>query len=383
MRATPRIALAHDWLVGMRGGERVLDRLARLFGPTRLYTLVNNRRFHTDAIAACDIVTSPLQRFPGAAGSWRRSYLPLMPWAVQRIRVEPCDLLISTSSAVMKSIRPPAGARHLCYCHGPARYLWDQLEAYGEGAGGGLRRIGLRAMRSRFQAWDRRTAGRVDWFLANSRHTAARIAACYGREAEVVYPPARTERFTIDLDVRREDWYLLVGALEPYKRTRLAVETARHLDVRLTVAGGGSQLRSLRSIAPEHVRFLGRVDDDELADLYRRARALIFPQEEDFGIVAVEAQAAGCPVIAFAGGGALESVTSATGEHFDAPTVASLAEAIGRFEARQSRGEFNAEACRANALRFSEAAFDEAILRQVRRLLDDPDRAQAERPFSP
>ncbi len=357
--------------MGLRGGEWVLDRLARLFGPTDLYTLVSNGRPLTEAIGACRVVTSALQRLPGAAGRWRRHYLPLMPWAVERLKVAPCDLLISTSSAVMKSIRAPAGTPHLCYCHSPARYVWEQTAAYGHGSGGGLRRLGLRAVRRRFQRWDRASAGRVTKFLANSAYTAGRIRDYYGRAAAVVYPPVRTDWFTPRREARpREEWLLVVGALEPYKRADLVVEAARRAGIPLKVAGEGSQLEALRvaaaGAAGGAVQMLGWTDDRTLRDLYRRARALVFPQVEDFGIAAVEAQAAGCPVIAYAGGGALETVTPATGVFFEQQSVEALLEAVARLQ----RAEIDPGACRANAERFSERVFDQQILGHVSTLLD-------------
>lgn len=361
-----RIALAHDWLVGLRGGERVLDRLAHLFGPTDVYTLVQNGPPLTDAIARCDIITSPLQKFPGASGKWRRHYLPLMPWAVGRIRVKPCDLLISTSSAVMKSIKPPRGAPHVCYCHSPARYIWEQSDDYAVGAGGNIRALGLRAVRPMFQRWDRKTADRVTKFLANSSHTAARIKRCYDREAEVIYPPVRTDFFTLDQTVQREDWYLLVAALEPYKRADIAIEAANRRPFHLKVVGDGTQLEALRAIAGPTVQMLGRVQDEQLRDLYRRARALIFPQIEDFGIIAAEAQACGCPVIAFAGGGAMEIVTERTGVLFIEQTPASLLDAIQSLDARRVL----AADCCANAQRFSESVFDRAMTNVVNEMLD-------------
>jgi len=361
-----RVHIAHDWLVGLRGGEFVLDRLAQLFGPTVLYTLVDNGRPLTAAISACDVRTSPLQQLPGAAGRLRRWYLPLMPRAVERIQVEDCDLLISTSSAVMKSIRPPAGAAHLCYCHSPARYIWDQMDDYSIGGRGRLRRAGLQTVRRHFQDWDRRTADRVTLFLANSSHTARRIHGCYGREAEIVHPPVRTEVFTPDEHTPREDWYLVVAALEPYKRTDLAIRAAQRSGIALKVVGSGSQFEELRRMARgAAIELLGRVDDEQLLHLYRRARALIFPQLEDFGIVAVEAQAAGCPVIAFNRGGAAETVTRETGVFFDEQSVEAVVNAVHRFEQRS----FDPESCRTNALRFSEAVFDEAILAHAQRLL--------------
>jgi glycosyltransferase involved in cell wall biosynthesis len=349
----------------MRGGEWVLDRLARLFGPTSLYTLVDDRRPMTDAIRACRVTTSPLQQMPGAAGRLRRWYLPLMPWAVSQLRVRPCELLISTSSAVMKSIHPPRGVPHLCYCHSPARYIWEQTSDYARGAMGALRIAGLRAVRRQFQKWDRATAARVTKFLANSRHTAARIRRCYGREAEVVYPPVRTELFTIDPGVGREDWYLFVGALEPYKRADLVVAAAERAKLLLKIAGGGSQLDALRMVAGPTVTLLGRVSDQALLDLYRRAKALIFPQIEDFGIIAAEAQSAGCPVIALACGGAAEIVGPDTGVLFESQSVDGLLGAVEAFEAKS----FDSAACRSNALRFREEVFDQSMTQHALSLL--------------
>jgi glycosyltransferase involved in cell wall biosynthesis len=383
------IVLAHDWLVGLRGGEWVLDRMARLFGPTTLYTLVNDGRPLTPAIDACRIVTSPLQHLPGAAGDLRRWYLPLMPWAVNQLKVEPCDLVISTSSAVIKSIRPPrrsplpsgGGGRRasgrvpsICYCFAPARYIWDQTADYAAGGGprgsAGLRTIGLRAIRRRFQAWDRRTSDRVDVFIADSAHTARRIKRFYGRESVVVYPPVRTSHYTIDPTIEREAWFLVVSALEPYKRTDLAIAAANRAQLPLKVVGSGSQLQALRAMAGPTVQVLGRVSDAKLRDLYRRARALLHPQMEDFGIIAVEAQACGCPVVAYAAGGALETVTARTGVFFPQQTEHSLLEAVERLHTTNLRPDD----CRANALRFDDVEFDRGMTEQAAGLLASPGR---------
>lgn len=373
MAEPANIHLAHDWLVGLRGGEWVLDRLARLCGPTVLYTLVDDGRYLTDAISACEVVTSPLQKLPGAAGRLRRWYLPFMPWAVERLRVrEECRLLISTSSAVMKAIQPPPGVPHLCYCHSPARYIWGQSSDYAHGSLGSVRTAGLRAMRRRFQAWDRRTCDRVTKFLANSAHTARKIREFYDRDAAVVYPPVRTDYFTIDESTVREDFYLVVSALEPYKRIDLAIDAAEKKGVRLQVAGSGTQASALRRRAGSTVEMLGRVDDGALRELYRRARGLIHPQQEDFGIIAVEAQACGCPVIAYASGGALETVTADTGVFFDRQTDVGLASAIEEF----ATGSFDPAACRSNALRFSEARFDREIEGKVNELAPRSGRAE-------
>ncbi len=362
---TRRIALAHDWLVGLRGGEFVLDRLARLFGPTDLYTLVSNGEPLTDAISACDIKTSHLQKLPGASGRMRRQYLPLMPFAVSRIKVDPCDLVFSTSSAVMKSIRPPADTPHLCYCHSPARYIWAQTDEYTTGSGGSWRKAGLNLIGPAFRRWDKSTADRVTTFLANSKHTAARIKRCFDRDAEVVYPPVRTDWFTIDDSVKREDWLLVVAALEPYKRTDLVLKAAIRTGIKLIVAGSGSQYDALKAQAGSNVQMLGRVDEPALRDLYRRAKALVFPQVEDFGIIAVEAQATGCPVIAFADGGAVETVTNQTGVFFNEPSVDALVGAIEKLGSTK----FDPHACRHNAERFTEKVFDESVLGHVNAML--------------
>ena len=364
----PRIALAHDWLVGKRGGELVLDRLAGLFGPTDLYTLVDNGVSISEAISACRVVTSPLQRFPGARGRLRRHYLPVFPWAVERLRVEPCDLLISTSSAVMKSIIPPDGTPHLCYCHAPARYVWAQSDAYGSSAGttgGRMRSLGLRAVRKRFRRWDCRTATRVTRFLANSRYIAGEIRRCFNRDADVVYPPVATDYFTPDAATERQDWLLVVSALEPYKRVDVAIEAANRTGTRLKVVGAGTQRAALQSIAGPTVEMLGRVEGPALRDLYRRARALIYPQVEDFGITAVEAQACGCPVVALEAGGALDSVTDETGVFFSEPGIDGLCEGLRVLDSKR----IDPAACRRNAERFSADVFDREIKRHVAELL--------------
>jgi len=369
-----RITLAHDWLVGKRGGELVLDRLAGLFGPTDLYTLVDNGVAISEAISACRVVTSPLQRFPGAGGRLRRHYLPLFPWAVERLRVDPCDLLISTSSAVMKSIIPPDRTPHLCYCHAPARYLWTQPDAYGSrrgSAGARLRLVGLRAIRKSFCRWDRRTASRVTRFLANSRYIADEIRRCFDREAHVVHPPVATDWFTPATTVQREDWLLVVSALEPYKRVDIAIEAANRLGIRLKVAGSGSQRAALQSIAGPTVEMLGWVQGEALRDLYRRARALLYPQIEDFGITAVEAQACGCPVVAVKAGGALDSVTDETGVFFAESETDALCDALRVLDRRQ----IDPVACRGNAERFAADVFDREMTRHVVEMLGESQQA--------
>ena len=368
----PRVALAHDWLVSLRGGERVLDRLCALFGPTDLYTLVHDpTKRLTPAIDACRVHTSAMQRWPRAATDLRRWYLPWYPRAVESLRVEPrFDLLFSTSSAMVKAIRPPVSPEtgrpipHLCYCHAPARYLWSLAADYGEGGAiaGRLRALGLALAGARLRRYDRATCDRVTRFLANSSHTAREIARCYDREATVVFPPVKTDFFTPDASVSRGEHYLVVSALEPYKRVDLAVRAAARLDRPLRVAGEGTQRDVLRRMAGPNVTFLGHLGDERTRDEYRRARALLFPGVEDFGIVPVEAMACGCPVIALSRGGAEDWRGDGATLLFNEQTIQGLIEAIGEFE-RSGFGD--AIACRRNAARFAEYRFDEAIRQAV------------------
>jgi glycosyltransferase involved in cell wall biosynthesis len=294
--------------------------------------------------------------------------LPLYPWAVERLSSalseehleRPIDVLVSSSSAAVKGIRPPKGVPHVCYCHAPARYIWGQRAEYG----GGLRGVGLRLFSDRLRRWDRKTSEGVTKFVANSRHTAAQIMACFGREAEVVHPPVRTDFFTIDAGVVREDFWLVAGAIEPYKRADLAIRAARACGARLVIAGHGSSLGLLKGLADHRCEFLGRVSDEELRSLYRRARLLVFPQTEDFGIIAVEAQACGLPVLARRAGGALDTVIEGvTGGFFDEPAPAEIARAAARVPDASSPQ--TARACRENAERFGEAAFDEGMRRVI------------------
>lgn len=373
-----RIALAHDWLCGYRGGEAVLERLARLvierFAPSpsdhpTVYTMFDDRKPMAQAptLSGLARTTPPLSRAPGAAGL-RRWMLPLYPSLVRRLSASlerdhsrrPIDLLISSSSCAVKGLRAPAGVPHVCYCHAPARYFWSQREAYE--AQGGLRALGLRRFGERFRAWDRGTAANVTTFVANSAFIASQVKEYFGRDALVVHPPVRTGFFTPDAATPRESFWLVVSALEPYKRVDLAIKAANATGQRLVIAGSGSEWSRLRAMAGASVRFVGRVDDEALRRLYRRAAVFIHPQVEDFGIAAVEAQACGLPVVAFRAGGALETVVEGkSGVFFDEPSVTDLVEAIAKAP-KAGPGLAHAGAdCRRSAERFSAERFDDAI----------------------
>lgn len=372
-----RIALAHDWLCGYRGGEAVLDRIARILieyhDCAGLWVMVDDGRPLSPAIDSLRRTTSFLQRLPGGATTLRRWLLPLYPAAVADLsrsllrahHEQPIDLLISTSSAAIKGLRPPPSVPHLCYCHAPARYIWSLRDEYRDSgvSARGIARLrnlcrntGLALTAPMLRCWDARTALRVDHFLANSGHTQSEIKRCYGLDSQVVFPPVRTEYFTPRPDLARDSFWLVAGALEPYKRVDLAIAAANVSGHALIIAGDGSSRRSLQKQAGPSVRFLGRVDDAALRELYQTAGLLLFPQVEDFGIVAAEAQACGLPVVARDRGGALDTVIpGVTGALFHEPTAESLLQAVA------SAPPNAAGACRINAVRFSESAFDAAI----------------------
>lgn len=369
------VALVHDWLLGMRGGERVLEELCRLFPRARIYTFFHRPGAASAEIEARPIRTSPLNRLPGIERYYRAT-LPLLPFAAEALRLAPCDLVISTSHCVARSVRAPRGTPHLCVCFTPMRYLWGMQEAY---VGRGARRLLYEALARPLRSWDRRTHTRVDRFVAISEHVRARIRAAYGRESEVIYPPVDVERFRPA--EKADDYFLVVSALVPYKRIDLVVEAFRGRDEELRIAGSGPLLGRLRASAPANVRFLGWVEEERLPGLVARARALVFPTEDEFGIVPVETQAAGRPVIALGRGGAAETVvppgTGAppTGIWFDAQTPAALGEALDRF--REIEADFEPQRLRAHAQRFAPEHFRAAILRSVAELLAGRTRAPA------
>jgi glycosyltransferase involved in cell wall biosynthesis len=388
MTSPLRIAVAHDWLCGYRGGEAVLEAIARVvsvhFRPAGVYTMFDDGRALAPTVDSLRHIVWPPGRLAGARRA-RRWLLPLYPRAVAWLSArlardhtrEPIDLLISTSSAAIKGIRPPRGpdgraVPHLCYCHSPARYLWSQTAEYGGSDGAGvLRALGLRMLGPGLRRWDRATAANVTRFIANSTHTAGEIRRCYGREATVVFPPVRTDFFTPAAwgaaVVSPSSFWLYVGALEPYKRVDLAIRAANLASSPLHIVGGGTQRRRLGAMAGPTVTFRRRVSDDDLRELYRTARVLVFPQIEDFGIVAAEAQACGLPLAARGAGGALDIVRpGVTGVLFNDPTAESLLAAIERVPERDRC----AEACRENALMFSEARFESKMLSEIRSILE-------------
>lgn len=328
-----RIALVHDWLTGMRGGEKCLEVLCRAFPDARLYTLIHRRGATSPAIESMAIRTSPLQKAPGVFRYYRHM-LPLMPAAASTWRLKNVDLVVSLSHCVAKAVRVPAGTPHVCYCFTPMRYAWEGRDAYLEGwTDRPIRRAVARTMLNRLREWDRSTAVRVSQFVAISETIRRRIAACYLRESTIVQPPVDAEYYQPDPRTDREDFYLIVSALVPYKRVDQAIAACQRSGKRLIVIGAGPDRSQLEAAAGPNTTFLGWQSDEVIRDHYRRCRALLFPGEEDFGIVPVEALGCGAPVIALRRGGASETVPDSCGRLYDAPTVDALAAAIGGWEA--------------------------------------------------
>lgn len=358
-----RVQLCHDWLSGMRGGERVLEILCRRFPGAPIYTLLSNPAAISKTITAHPIHTSWMQKLPHISRTYRR-YLPIFPAAIGSLRPPPADLIISTSHCIAKSIKPRPGTRHISYCFTPMRYAWLFYEEYfGPNPAKALL---VKPILAWLRRWDRRTAGRVDRFVGISRHVAQRIGRCYGREADVVYPPVNTHIWTPDPAVKKETFDLIVSALVPYKRIDLAVKAYTQSGDPLTIVGVGGQLPRLKAAAGRNITFLEHQSDEAILDLYRRARLLIFPGQEDFGIVPVEAQACGTPVVAYRKGGATETVVDgATGLFFDAQTVDALRDAV----VRGGKRTWDPRRLRTQAERFSVAAFIEGLGTIMNRVL--------------
>ena len=370
----PRVAIVHDWLTGMRGGEKVLDAICELFPHATVYTLVRVPGSVSGRIESHPIRASLAQALP-AAGKFYRHYLPLYPSLVELWDFDRCDLVISSSHCAAKSIVRPGRALHVSYCHSPMRYAWDQFGAYfGPDQVG---RIGHRLMRpimAGLARWDAATAGRVDRYLANSSYVAGRIRRYYNRGSTVVYPPVDTAFFRPRTDTRdpAEAGFLVVSALVPYKRVDVAMEACGRIGAGLTIVGRGpeqTRLEALASRLGSAVRFLGWRSDEEIRDLYRSARAVLLPGVEDFGMVPVEAQACGCPVVALAIGGACETVTDGvTGILVRDASVDAFADAL--LSAGADR--FDRAAIRANAERFSRERFMTEFAAAIEGALEAP-----------
>lgn len=362
-----RVALVHDWLTGMRGGEKVLEVFCELFPEADLWTLVHVPGSVSERIEDRRIFTSPLSHLPGIARAYRH-FLPLFPALIGRFDLSRYDLVLSSSSCVAKGARRPRRGRHVSYVFSPMRYVWDRYDDYfGPGRAGALPRAAMAAFRGRLQRWDRESAARVDVFVTLSEFVAGRIRRYYGRESEVIPPPVDTDFFRPADEPPGEEW-LVVSALAPYKRLDVAVRAAEQAGVPLAVVGTGPEERSLRRVAGPRTRFLGWVSPAELAELYGRCRGFLFPAVEDFGIGPVEAMACGRPVVALAEGGTRETVIGARWEGDPAGAQAGATgllvaeqtpEAFARAMRAVERGEvtFDPVDCRRRAETFATPVF--------------------------
>jgi glycosyltransferase involved in cell wall biosynthesis len=356
----PRVALVHDWLTGMRGGEKVIETLGSLYPEAPLHTLFHFPGSVSPAIESHPIRTSFLQKAPGIRRHYR-SYLPLFPAAIEEFDLSGFDVVLSSSHCVAKGVIAAPDAFHLCYCHTPMRYAWDQEHAYfpsRHGLGPRLRSLALTGLR----AWDVASAARVSLFVANSRFVARRIEAYYGRPAEVVHPPVDVDFFTPGKPRKGEGdpgYCLMVSALAPYKKVELAMAACEKLGMELRVVGEGPERKRLAALESPRVRFLGKVGPEKLRELYRGARFFLQPGVEDFGIASVEALACGTPVVAVARGGILDVVED--GRHGvlypDWEGPAALADAIDK----ASRIGFNDLDLRDRAESFSVPRFADRI----------------------
>jgi len=354
-----KVAIIHDWLTGMRGGEKCLEIFCEIFPDADLFTLVHVPGSVSPTIERHRIVTSMIQRLP-AAKSRYRYYLPLMPTAIEALDLTGYDLLLSSSHCVAKGALGRPDALHVSYVHTPMRYAWDLWPQYFP-PGGRLPRWLVAPVLNYLRTWDVASSGRVDRYLANSRFVARRIEKYYRRDASVVPPPVNTEFFSIER--RDADYYLIVSALVPYKGVELAIRTFNALGRPLKIVGDGPLRKSLESLAGPNIELTGWVSDAALRDYYAGCRALLLPALEDFGIVPLEANAAGRPVITLGRGGPLDSVVPLgnvdelppTGVFFDELDPDSLSEAVLRFERHEA--EFEPEALRRHARRFDREAF--------------------------
>lgn len=379
-----RVAIVHDWLETFAGAEQVLKELLDLYPEADLYAVVDFLSEADRARLGGRIArTTFIQRLPMARRRFR-TYLPLMPLAIEQLDLSSYSLVISSSHAVAKGVITGPDQVHVSYVHSPIRYAWDLQHQYLSEAGlmSGPKSWLARWMLHKMRLWDARTAAGVDRFVANSSFIARRIRKVYGRDAQVVYPPVDVQRFALSVQPR-EDFYVTASRLVPYKKVPTIVEAfARMPDKRLVVIGDGSEMASVRAAATPNITVLGYQPFEVLRDHMQRARAFVFAAEEDFGITPVEAQACGTPVIAYGKGGALETVRGLgtdrpTGVFFGEQTPESIAAAVQKFESNAA--QFSPRACREQALAFSPERFRDGVLRVVRDATGDEATTRAER----
>lgn len=364
-----RIAIVHYWFLGRAGGERVVEEIAKLFPQADIFTLFAKNEVLATSLPGRNVTTSWLQRVPGSA-RFHRHLLALQPFALEQFDLSKYDLVISSESGPAKGVLTSPACCHICYCHSPMRYLWDLSEQY-TGQMNPLIKPIFSAVAHFMRVWDVASSLRVDFFIANSNFVRRRIAKYFRRESQVIHPPVETGRGWISNSPK--EYYLVAGRLVPYKRIDLAIEACNQMGRQLIVAGYGPLLKTLRKRAGSTVKFVEGASDEELFRLYANARALIFPGEEDFGIVPVEVQSCGRPVIAYGSGGVLETVrgiwnasefhNEATGIFFQQQTVEDTIRAMEEFESVEPR--FNPQRIRNHAMEFDTSVFRSKFVQYV------------------
>ncbi|MFA5779117.1 MAG: glycosyltransferase [Elusimicrobiota bacterium] len=353
-----KVAIIHDWLTGMRGGEKCLEVFCELFPSATVFTLVYIKGTVSETIERMDIKTSFIQHFPDIEKKYRY-YLPLMPKAIEQFDLTGYDLILSSSHCVAKGVKVPENSLHICYCYTPMRYIWDMYEQY-FGDSRFYIKFAMKMIKPYLRKWDVENSENVNYFIAISECVKERIKRHYNREADVIYPPVDTDFFIpfTRYPLPSTDYYLIVSAFAPYKKVDLAVETFNKLKLPLKIIGSGQDEKKLKRIAGKNIEFLGWRNNDELRKYYQNCRAVIFPGEEDFGIVPVEAQACGKPVIAYKKGGVLETmIDGKTGIFFNEQTAESLSASVLKFE----NMKFNSREVREPAERFGRKKFSELI----------------------
>ena len=363
-----KYALVHEWLTpaATGGSELVVEQILRHVDAD-LYALIDFESSNPDSyLYGRTIGTTFLQNFPRTRQGVQK-YLPLLPLAIEQLDLRDYDIILSSSHAVAKGVLAGPGQLHLCYCHTPMRYAWDLTFEYLQGSrmGRGVPGIFTRYLLHRLRQWDVASANRVDYFIANSQHTARRIWRCYRRPAKVIYPPVNVERFSFQAD--KEDFYLTVTRLVPYKQVALIVRAFNQLGLPLVIIGGGPELERIRHLAKSNIQVLGTQPDAVVEEYMARAKAFVYAACEDFGIALVEAQACGTPVIAYQGGGALETIIdirqqpqAGTGIFFFPQTPTALVEAVETF--CQQQHQFNTESCRRQSVKFTPEVFAASYL---------------------
>jgi len=374
-----RVAIVHDWLTGMRGGEKCLEVFCELFPDADLYTLIHTNGSVTKIIEDRNIKTSFIQKIPGIE-KYYRFFLPFFPLAIESFNLIEYDLILSSSHCVAKGIIPPPNAIHISYVYTPMRYVWDLYHDYfGNNRVNWFSEKIISIFAHYLRMWDAASSNRVDYFTAISRHIAKRVEKYYRRKADVIYPPVDCNKFAIS--ERVEDFYLIVSAFAPYKRLDIAIEAFNKMGLKLKIIGDGQDEKRLRRIARQNIEFLGWQDDNTLKEYYSKCKALIFPGEEDFGIVPVEAMASGRPVIAYGKGGALETVIplnhkseeKPTGIFFYEQTPEALIGAVKYFEKNQEK--FDKNVVRNHAMRFDRKIFKEKIRNYIIEKYEDYQRS--------